>query len=99
MLASFSFHEQQAGHSDNPPQSVGYVHEVVEFVEDSATVGTNQEGFFNLAESSTSSEDSSGDSDVDKNSSQVIDMESSPCEPDLTASSSTLTPDYDSSRG
>ena len=101
LLASFSFHEQQAGHCGFPPLSaVQCVNEVEKFGEDSAASGTNREGFFDLTEPDASSEDSSGNSDAEESSSQVDahvgNMESTRCTPDLLATS---TSDSDGGNG
>ena len=92
VLASFSFHEQKAGHRGFPPLSaVQCVNEVEKFGEDSAAVGTNREGFFDLTEPDASSEESSGNSDVEESWSQVDahvgNMESTLCAPDIPATS------------
>ena len=100
VLASFSFHEPKAGHSAGllPLSVVRCVNEVERFGEDSAT---KREGFFDLTEPDAASEDSSGDSDAEEESStqvdaRVSDMESSPANTDSYWNPA---PDAYSSRG
>ena len=88
VLASFSFHEPQAGHRGLPPLSaVRCVHEDQTVVKDSTSaVGTRREAFFDLREPDSSSQDSSGDSDAEESASQVdaqaCNTESPSLEPD-----------------